>query len=313
MGGIGLAILSSAAFGASGSFASALMNAGWSPTAVVAARVSIAALVLAVPGVLALRGQWHLLWRNARTVMIFGFIGVAGCQVAYFEAVQRLSVSVALLLEYSAILLIVAWQWMRHGHKPRRLTVGGGALAVLGLAFVLDLFGEHHLDPVGILWGLAAAVFLAIYFFVAGDSDENLPATTMTGAAMIIGAVTLGALGALHVMPMHANTHPVTLAGAQMSWIVPVLGIALIAAALAYVLSIAAVRKLGAKLASFVSLVEVLFAVLFAWVLLEQVPTWIQAVGGVLVVGGVALVRLDEMKDVSTPDFGLEPLATLDE
>jgi drug/metabolite transporter (DMT)-like permease len=313
MGGIGLAILSSAAFGASGSFASALMNAGWSPTAVVAARVSIAALVLAVPGILALRGQWSLLWRNARTVTIFGFIGVAGCQVAYFEAVQRLSVSVALLLEYSAILLIVAWQWMRHGHKPRRLTVGGGALAVLGLAFVLDLFGEHHLDPVGILWGLAAAVFLAIYFFVAGDSDENLPATTMTGAAMIIGAVTLAALGALHVMPMRANTHQVTLAGAQMSWIVPVLGIALIAAALAYVLSIAAVRKLGAKLASFVSLVEVLFAVLFAWVLLEQVPTWIQAVGGVLVVAGVALVRLDEMKDVSTPDFSPKPLATLDE
>jgi drug/metabolite transporter (DMT)-like permease len=288
------------------------MNAGWSPTAVVAARVSIAALVLAVPGVLALRGRWSLLWSNVRAVTIFGFIGVAGCQVAYFEAVQRLSVSVALLLEYSGILLIVAWQWMRHGQKPRRLTIGGAALAVLGLAFVLDLIGERHLDPVGVLWGLAAAVFLAIYFFVAGDSDEDLPAVTMSGASMLIGALVLLALGAFGIMPMHATTNPVTLAGTQMSWIVPVLGIALVAAALAYVLSIAAVRKLGVKLASFVSLVEVLFAVLFAWVLLGEVPTWMQAVGGALVVAGVALVRADEMKDVSAPDFGPEPLATLD-
>jgi drug/metabolite transporter (DMT)-like permease len=312
MGGVGLAVLSSAAFGSSGSFATSLMHAGWSPSAVVAVRVSIAALVLAVPGILAMRGQWNLLWRNARSVSIFGLIGVAGCQVAYFQAVERLSVSVALLLEYSGILLIVAWQWLRHGQKPRRLTIGGAALAILGLAFVLDLFGAHHLDPVGVLWGLVAAVFLAIYFFIAGDSDENLPAVTMSGASMLIGAVTLLVLGAVGFLPMHATTNAVTLAGTQVSWVVPVLGISVIAAALAYVLGIAAVRKLGVKLASFVSLVEVLFAVLFAWVLLDQVPTWIQGVGGVLVVAGVALVRADEMKDDSAPDFGPEPLATLE-
>lgn len=313
MRGVGLAVAASAAFGTSGVFATPLMQNGWSPTAVVAFRVTIAAIVLAVPGILALRGQWYLLRTNARSILLFGFIGVAGCQVAYFQAVQRLSVGIALLLEYMGVLLVVLWQWGRHGQVPRRLTVAGGALAIIGLTFVLDLYGDMNLDPIGVLWAMGAAVFLAIYFLIASDSDENLPATAMSGASMLIGAITLLGLGAFGLLPMHANTKDVTLAGHQMSWIVPILGISLVAAALAYVLSIAAVRSLGAKLSSFVSLTEVLFAVIFAWLLLSQVPTWMQVLGGVLVLGGVALVRADEMDASPAMNFSPEPLATLDE
>jgi drug/metabolite transporter (DMT)-like permease len=50
----------------------------------------------------------------------------------------------------------------------------------------------------------------------------------------------------------------------------------------------------GAKLAAFVGLTEVLFATLFAWLLLAQTPTVPQAVGGLFVPGGITLVRLDE-------------------
>jgi drug/metabolite transporter (DMT)-like permease len=57
-----------------------------------------------------------------------------------------------------------------------------------------------------------------------------------------------------------------------------------------------AARSLGSKLASFVGLTEVLFAVLFAWLLLGQLPTVVQLIGGVLIVAGVALVRVDELR-----------------
>ena len=50
-----------------------------------------------------------------------------GAQLCYFNAVARLSVGVALLLEYLGILLVVGWLWLRHGHRPRRLTVAGAA------------------------------------------------------------------------------------------------------------------------------------------------------------------------------------------
>ena len=81
-----------------------------------------------------------------------------------------------------------------------------------------------------------------------------------------------------------------------MSWLVPVLGLSLVAAVVAYVAGIFGARLLGAKVASFVGLTEVLFAVLFAWLLLGQVLTPLQLAGGVLVIAGIALVRLDELR-----------------
>jgi drug/metabolite transporter (DMT)-like permease len=67
-----------------------------------------------------------------------------------------------------------------------------------------------------------------------------------------------------------------------------------VTAALAYVSGIAASRLLGARLASFVALSEVLAALVFAWLLLDQLPGPVQAVGGALVVTGVVLVKAGE-------------------
>jgi drug/metabolite transporter (DMT)-like permease len=78
------------------------------------------------------------------------------------------------------------------------------------------------------------------------------------------------------------------------SWALPVLGLGVVAAAIAYVTGVGAVRRLGAKLGSFAAMAEVLFAAGFAWVLLHQVPTGMQFTGGALILAGVIAVRLDE-------------------
>jgi drug/metabolite transporter (DMT)-like permease len=75
------------------------------------------------------------------------------------------------------------------------------------------------------------------------------------------------------------------------SWLVPVIGLSLVAAAVAYAAGIAATRLLGARVASFVGLTEVLFAVLIAWLLLGQAPGALQLVGGLVVLAGITLVR----------------------
>ena len=59
--GLGLALLSAVTFSTSGTFARSLFDAGWSAEAAVAARVGVAALLLAVPAALSLRGNWHVL------------------------------------------------------------------------------------------------------------------------------------------------------------------------------------------------------------------------------------------------------------
>jgi drug/metabolite transporter (DMT)-like permease len=302
--GLLLAILSAATFGTSGTFATSLTDIGWSPGAAVTARVGIAALVLTGPALIQLRSRWAtlsaggpaILRRSAAMVTFYGVVAVAACQLAYFNAVQRLSVGVALLLEYLGIILVVLWVWLRHSQRPRRLTLAGSAGALVGLMCILDLTGGQHLDPIGVLWGLGAAFGLAVFYVLSARADEPLPPLVMAWAAMTVGSVALLVAGATGALPEHVELTSVHLAGHTMSWVVPVLGLSVIAAVISYVAGIGAARRLGARLASFLGLTEVLFAVLFAWLLLGQLPSPMQLVGGALIVAGVALVRIDELR-----------------
>lgn len=290
--GLLLAVLSAATFGTSGSFAGALLASGWSPGAAVTVRIGLAALLLTAPALIQLRGRWHLLRPNAGLIAVFGLVAVAMAQLCYFLAVERVPVGVAILLEYSGVLLVVVWLWWR-GQRPGSMTWAGAAVAMVGLVLVLDLLGAVAIDPIGVVWGLGAAVGLATYFIVSARVDITVPPLVLAWAGMVVAAVTLLAFGVAGVLPLRASTGPVTLAGSQVGWWVPVVGLSLVAAAIAYVAGVAAARLLGSRVASFVGLTEVLFAVLFAWLLLGQAPTAVQAVGGVLVVAGVALVRSD--------------------
>lgn len=305
--GLALALASAAAFGTSGSLAGSLIRTGWTPAAAVLVRVSLAALVLTAPAVLALRGRWAVLRHGSRTVLAYGLVAVAGAQLAYFNAVAHLSVGVALLLEYQGIVLVVLWMWLRRGRRPRPLMLAGSGLALLGLVLVLDVFGGLRLDGVGVLWGLAAAVGLAVYFVVAsgdagtGGDGEQMPPLVLSCLGLWIGAAGLALAAVAGLVPLRATTADVELAGRSVSWLVPVLGLALVAAAFAYVVGTVGARLLGATLASFVGLTEVVFAVLFAWVLLGQLPTLVQLAGGVVVLAGIALVRLDELRAPQAP------------
>ncbi|MER7073552.1 DMT family transporter [Terrabacter sp. NPDC000476] len=300
--GLGVALVSAAAFATSGAFGKALLVGAWSPGLVVTLRITVAALVLLVPALWSLRGRWAALRRRAWVVVGYGLTGVAGCQLAYFNAVTHLSVGVALLLEYLAPVLIVGWLWLRHRRPPRRLTVAGVVLALVGLFLVLDVVGGASVSLVGVLWGLAAAVCLVLYFLLAEHVGEDVPPLALAGGGLVVGAVSLWLAAGLGVLQMSRGAAQVPLGGHVVPWWVPLLVIALVAAAFAYVTGIAAVRLLGAKVASFVALTEVLFAVVFAWLVLAELPTPVQLAGGALIVAGLVAVRADESRVLPGPE-----------
>ena len=292
--GIALSLVSFATFGTSGVFASALLDAGWTAAGAVTVRVGIAAAVLTAPALLALRGRTHAMRRSWRPVLAYGVVAVAACQVAYFYAVQHLSVGVALLLEYLGAVLVVLWMWLRHGHRPGPLTIAGAALSVGGLVLVLDVFGGVRIDVVGVLFGLAAAAGLATFFVLGAHSDDDLPPIAMAWAGLTIGTACLLGAGAVGAVPLATPRVDVTFLGHAVSWLWPALGLSLLAAVVAYTTGITGSRILGARFSSFLGLTEVLFAVTFAWLLLGEALTPLQLAGGVVILGGVALVKLAE-------------------
>jgi drug/metabolite transporter (DMT)-like permease len=294
--GLMLALLSAATFGTSGTFARSLIGAGWSAPAAVTARVGIAALILAVPTIVGLRGRGAALRRSLGAIGAFGLLAVAGAQVCYFNAVRFLPIGIALLMEYLGIILVVFWMWARHRQRPRRLTLVGSALAAIGLILTLNATEMGTVDLRGVAWGLGAAVGLAAYFVLSARVDDELPSVAMAGGGMAIGAIALLGAGAVGALPMHATFGDVEFAGRTTSWTVPVIGLSVVGAALAFVTGIGAARILGARLSSFVGLTEVLFAALFAWLVLDELPAPVQLVGGLLIIGGVVLVRLEESR-----------------
>src|SRR6478736_7045568 len=299
--GIMIALVSAASFATSGPFAKSLLETGWTPGSVVFLRIAGAALILAVPTVRALDGRWHLLREEWHQVLAYGVGAVAVPQLAFFYAVQHLSVGVALLLEYLGLVLVVAWQSLAARRLPRTPTVVGIVLALVGLALVLDLpaLGQDaglRIDGIGVAWGLFAAVGLATYFLLSGHAgDSALPPMVLAGGGLIVGALAFAVLGATGLLPMTFESAPVALAGVSLPWWAAVLELAAVAAT-AYVTGILAARVLGAKLASFVGLSEVVFAVLFAWLLLGELPRAIQLLGGLFILAGVIAVRGEEAR-----------------
>jgi drug/metabolite transporter (DMT)-like permease len=233
---------------------------------------------------------------HRKVVIAYGLFPIAGAQLCYYNAVAHLSVGVALLLEYTAPVLVVGWLWATTRCRPTNLTLAGVALAVAGIMLVLDVFAGTHINGVGVAWGLAAAVCAACYFVmsdeVSADGDEgSLNSITLATGGLIVGAAATALVGVTGMMPFRFTAHDTGVAGFTVSWAVPVIALAVIPTAIAYSLGIMGIARLRPRFASLVGLSEVMFAVLAAWLLLGQAITWPQVVGGAVVLAGLALAR----------------------
>ena len=310
--GLLFAIGSAFTFGMSGPFAKSLMEAGWSPTAAVTARLAGGALVMAVFATV-VKPDWVREARaHARTVVAYGLVPIAGAQLCYYNAVAHLSVGVALLLEYTAPILVVGWIWGTTRRRPRTMTLAGVGLAVAGIMLVLNVFsGGAHINATGIAWGLAAAICAACYFMMSDAvtaDGSGLNSITLAAGGLVVGAIAVGLLGLTGVMPLTFTANNAEVAGLTVPWWGPVLMLAVVATAIAYTLGISGVARLRPSFASLVGLGEVLFAVLTAWVLLGEAVTVTQAAGGVVVLLGLALARQGDRSAAVTaatwPDAG---------
>jgi len=299
--GLVFALVSAVSFGLSGALARPPMESGWSAGSVVLIRIAAAAVVVLPFGLVSLRGQWGLLRRNAGLVVTYGVLAVAGAQFCYFSAVGYMQVGPALLIEYTAPAAVVVWLWLRHGQRPGGVTLAGAGLAAVGLVLVLDVLSGADLNVAGVLWALAAMVGAATYFVISADESNGLPPMVLAAGGLVVGAVVLGLLGVVGLPPMDAATTPVAYAGTTVSTWVPLALLGLVTAALSYTTGIAAGRRLGSRLASFVALSEVVAGVLWAWLLLDELPLPVQLLGGLLILAGVVVVKLGE-RDVARPE-----------
>ncbi|WP_069145720.1 EamA family transporter [Rhodococcus erythropolis] len=299
--GLIFALLSAATFGVSGPFAKSLIESGWSPGGAVFARVAGGALVMMV---IAVATQWPRLRQvsaHTRTVLLYGVFAISGVQLCFFNAVQHLSVGVALLLEYLAPIIVIGWVWITKGARPSVQTLLGAAVAMIGAAVVIDVFGSAEISAVGVAWGLAAAACLAVYFVISERADGDLHPVVLAASGLTVSAVVIGALGLVGVLPLQFSASNAVVADHSVNVWLPVVVLVLVSTVIAYLTGIAAITLLGPTIGSLVALTEVLCAVLAAWILVGESVTALQAVGGAAIIVGLVLARLGQVAPKQIP------------
>jgi drug/metabolite transporter (DMT)-like permease len=309
--GIALGLAAGLAFGAGGVFVKPLLESGWSPGAAVLARISVAAVILAVPGLIALRFDLRPLWRARWTVLVYGLVAVAGVQFAFYASLERIPVSTTLLIEYLAPIALVLFAWLRTRRRPQAIVLAGSVLAIGGLVLVIGP-GGGALDPLGLAFAAIAMIGVCVYYAIGERAAEQLPPIALVAAGFVVGAVALAITGAVGLLPMEAVFTEVPFLGGSAPWWVPLLTVGVVSTAFAYVAGIAAIGMLGSRLAAFLGLSEVVFAGIVGWLLLGEALGPVQILGGLLILAGIVCVRLERRAvDPALPvELGGEPVPT---
>ncbi|WP_278314654.1 EamA family transporter [Lolliginicoccus levis] len=306
---VGLALASAALFGLSGPFAKALLDAGWSPLSVVMARITGAASILVAALLLVERGRLraHLraMLSDRSTILLFGIAAIAGVQLCFFSAVQYLPVSVALLIEFLAPVVVLAWAWLVRGSRPDRATLLGAAVAVAGLVLVVGPGSPTGLHPAGVAWAVAAMACVACYFLIVDRAAPRTSPIVLVTAAMVVAVVALALVAPLPLLPvdvvLSGSVGFGSMDAAEAPWWVAVLVLAGASGALAYAVGVVAIARLGAPRAAMVGLSEVVFAAALAWIMLGEAMSGAQFAGAVAILAGLVLVERGRSKIAAQP------------
>ncbi len=291
--GISLVLGSAVLFALNGTVAKLIMSAGLDPVRLTVLRSTCAALGLlgltAVrpPGLARLRPAP----RELPVLVGFGLTGFFLVPMLYFEAIRRLPVSVALLLEYTAPLVVALWARFGQHQRVRPRLWLGLALSLAGLATVVRVWtlagGTGRLDPVGIAAGLGAAGLLGFYYVLGARGVARRDTVSLTCWAFAVSALA----GAV-VRPWWDFPWPVLAGHGQGVPVGLLLAYLVLGGSMAsFLLIAAAMRHLPPTSVGIVGMVEPVIATVVAWLVLGERVGPVQLAGGALILAGVTLAE----------------------
>lgn len=222
--------------------------------------------------------------RDLPLILFFGAFALGGIQWAYYEAIARMPIGIALVIQYlGALLMLVYLRW-------RGLRVGGrlwlaAVLAVLGTALLVGAYDPSVLasNVAGVPLAALAALIFAVYFLTAERILARYPVWTLLvygfGAALVAWA----ALRPPALLPWSVLAEPTNAA--------LMLGVVVVATVVPFALIFASVSLIPAARTGITSMAEPGFAAAAAWVALGETLEWPQVVGGAVVIAGIAIAQ----------------------
>ncbi len=285
--------MASVLFALNGTVAKSILLTGIDPARLSQLRVTGAFLLLLLFVAITRPQALRLSKKEIPILLAYGILGVAMTQYLYFVALTYLPVSVALLIEFTAPVMIALWFRFAWREPTKRTVWIALGMALTGLALIAQVWLGFTLNAAGVIAALAAAVALSI-FYILGDKQMRVEnprdpiSLTMWGFAA--GSLFWAITQPWWSFPWEAlsgNTEPLSDANISFPIWIMAFWMILFGTVITFSLVLTSMKHLRASQASTVGLTEPLFATMIAWVLLGEALNAIQVLGGALILLGV--------------------------
>ncbi len=304
------ALLAAFLFGANGSVSKVIIEAGFSAIQLTQMRVLGAAVISGIVLLALDRRSFRLPPRQWPVIIILGVVGVGLLQATYAFAIALLPVGIALLLEYLAVLMVAVVAFFFFKEKVHIRLWAAIALVIVGLIVVAEIWAST-LNPVGVLWGLAAAISLATYFLVGERQLKTISPLALSFWTMSMATLFWAPFSRWWTFTSETFTTVTSLGGSLEGFSVPVWLLIVWNVTLGsfapFLLSLSALKRLSATAAGIVATSEIIFAFITAWLWLQEaLSTW-QVIGASVVFGGIVIAQTARSSDVVVQaDLALE-------
>jgi drug/metabolite transporter (DMT)-like permease len=294
--GYAMAVAAALLWGANGAVSKTILSTGLESVRLAQVRsLGAAAGLFAILAVTS-PGRLRVSRRELPYLVLFGVAGLAFVQWFYFLAIHRLAIGVALLLEYLAPLLVALWARLAYRDPVRRRIWAALALALAGLALIVNLFGGGaSLSGAGVLFGLGAALTYALYILLAEHAVGNRDPVSLLAWGFGLSSVFWAVLAPWWSFPGSTLTETTSLHGHLHAVHLPVWALALwmivLGTILPFFLLVSALRHLSATRVGIVAMLEPVAGALVAWAWLAESLTGVQLAGAVVVLAAIALAQ----------------------
>lgn len=291
--GAAMALLAALLFGLNGTVSKLALSSGLVAGELMALRVTGAGVVLVVALALTRPGALVVRPREVPGLLLYGLVGVSLVQWSYFVAIARLPVGIALLIEFTAPLLVALWVRFVRREPVRRRIWAAVVLSLGGLALVGRIGPSGRLDRLGILAAAGAAVALAFYLLTSERALAGRDAESLAAYGFLASSLVWLVLHPWWTFPFAVLRGPAPLPADSALAAVPVAAligwIVLLGTVVPFLLTLRAIRHAGATRIALVGTSEPVVAGGVAWIVLGEALSGLQLAGVLVVVVGIAL------------------------
>jgi len=294
--GLGYAMVAVAAtlFAVNGTVSKVILGSGISSGQLTAVRCAGALIGLAL--IAAATRPRSLRVRTADLPVLIALgIALAVVQWAYFFAIHRLDIGIALLIQFVAPIFVALWARFVFHEPVRRRIWAALALSVAGLMLIVEIWHGGRLSGPGVAACGLAAISLAAYFLVAEHGVRRRDPVSLSAWAFLFATIFWSLLAPWWTFPGRRVDNHVSLLGNLASthvhlWLL-MLWMVVLGGVVPFGLIVSGLRHISATRVGITAMLEPVVAIVVAWAWLGESLRPVQVSGAALTLLGIGLAQ----------------------